>query len=333
MISNYSLNIQNINSTIMKIKVFKLFALAAVVLLAGCGGGEKAEGSAEESARLEGEIRIDGSSTVYPITEAVAEEFRVEQPRVKVTIGVSGTGGGFKKFCRAETDISDASRPIKDKEKVICSEAGIEWLELPVAYDGMAVLANPENDWLESITVEELKKIWEPAAQESVTKWNQVNPDWPDKEIRLFGPGVASGTFDYFTEAIVGESGSSRGDYTASEDDNVLVQGIAGDKYALGFFGLAYYEENKDKLRLVAVDGGNGPVLPSAETVEDGTYAPLSRPIFIYVSSTAAERPEVVEFVHFYLATAGELVSDVGYISLPADMYSAKAEAFAAFVE
>jgi len=314
----------------MKRTLLNLVTLGMVCLLASCGTGERSPGTTQH---MTGDIKIDGSSTVFPVTEAVAEEFRTVQPKVKITIGVSGTGGGFKKFCRAETDISDASRSIKDKEKVICNEAGISWLELPVAYDGMAVLKNPDNDWLESVTVAELKMIWEPAAQETVTKWNQVNPEWPDKEIHLFGPGVASGTFDYFTDAICGESGASRGDYTASEDDNVLVQGIAGDKYALGFFGLAYYEENKDKLNLVAVDNGNGPILPTSETVENGTYAPLSRPIFIYVSSAATEKPEAVEFVNFYLESAGELVPDVGYISLPATIYEESAEKFDAFVQ
>jgi len=314
----------------MKSTLLNLVTMSMLCLVVSCGTGEKDQSTTQ---KMEGEIKIDGSSTVFPVTEAVAEEFRAVQPKVKVTIGVSGTGGGFKKFCRAETDISDASRSIKDKEKVICGEAGISYLEIPVAYDGMAVLRNPDNDWLESITVEQLKMIWEPAAQKTITKWNQVDPSWPDKEIHLFGPGVASGTFDYFTDAICGESGASRGDYTASEDDNVLVQGIAGDKYALGFFGLAYYEENKDKLDLVAVDGGNGPILPSAETVENGTYAPLSRPIFIYVSSTASERPEVVEFVNFYLETASELVPDVGYISLPAAMYEASTAQFGEFIQ
>lgn len=314
----------------MKKNILKFIAIIGAAFLVSCSGGNKPADNAEE---LEGAISIDGSSTVYPITEAIAEEFRVLHPKVKVTIGVSGTGGGFKKFCRMETDISDASRTIKESEKTACAEAGIEYMELPVAYDGMAVVINHENDWATSITVEELKKLWEPAAQETITKWNQIRPEWPDKEIHLYGPGVASGTYDYFTEAIVGESGASRGDFTASEDDNVLVHGIAGDQYALGFFGLAYYEENQDKLKLVPVDGGDGPVLPSAETVESGTYKPLSRPIFIYVSKSAAQRKEVAEFVSFYLEVASELVQDVGYISLPAAMYEEDKARFKEFAQ
>jgi phosphate transport system substrate-binding protein len=250
---------------------------------------------------------------------------------VKVTIGVSGTGGGFKKFGRGETDISDASRPIKDKEKTICEENGISYVELTVAYDGLAVLINPGNDWVDQFTVEELRRLWEPSAQGTITKWSQIREGWPDEEIHLFGPGTASGTYDYFTEAIVGESGSSRGDFTASEDDNILVQGIAGDKYGLGFFGLAYYQENKDKLTLVPVDGGNGPVAPSLETVKDGSYAPLSRPLFIYANSTAVARPEAVEFIDFYLNNAAELSKEVGYIPLPDAEYDKQKQAFAEF--
>lgn len=285
-----------------------------------------------KSEKLSGDIKIDGSSTVFPVTEAVAEEFRIDQPDVKVTIGVSGTGGGFKKFGRGETYISDASRPIKQKEIDLCKENGIDYLELSVAYDGLAVLINPENDWVDHFTVEELKKIWEPDAQGKITKWNQIRPEWPDKEIHLFGPGIASGTYDYFTEAVVGESGSSRGDFTASEDDNVLVQGIAGDKYGLGFFGLAYYEENKDKLALVAVDGGEGPVKPSLETVSNGTYSPLSRPLFIYVSSLGAQKAEVRAFIDFYIENAALLSKDVGYVPMPEEEYIKQANKFEAFV-
>ncbi|MFQ5446258.1 MAG: PstS family phosphate ABC transporter substrate-binding protein [Saprospiraceae bacterium] len=308
-----------------------LVLLSSIVFYA-CGGDTTSAGD-NESTALSGNIKIDGSSTVYPITEAVAEEFRAEAPDVRLTIGVSGTGGGFKKFVRGETVISDASRPIKDKEAKACEENGIKYLELTVAYDGLAVVANPENDWAESLTTAELKKIWEPAAQETITNWNQVRDGFPDAPLTLLGPGTASGTFDYFTEAIVGESGASRGDYMPSEDDNVLVQGVAGDKNALGFFGLAYYHENQDKLKLVAVDNGNGPVVPSMETVKNGTYAPLSRPIFIYVNSDGAARPEVVRFVEFYLENAADLVPDVGYIPLPAEEYKAQMEKFHAFVE
>ena len=308
--------------------------VATSILLASCGNaGTSADSSAGTNGdALKGAIKIDGSSTVYPITEAVAEEFRVDNPAVKITIGVSGTGGGFKKFGRGETDVSDASRPIKDKEIVICKENNIDYVGLTVAFDGLSVVINPENDWVDHFTVEELKKIWEPTAQGKITHWNQIRANWPAEEIRLFGPGVASGTYDYFTEAIVGKSGSSRGDYTASEDDNVLVQGIAHDKFALGFFGLAYYEENSDKLKLIGVDNGKGPVLPSLETVSSGEYAPLSRPMFIYVNSKAAKREEVKVFIDFYLSNASELTKEVGYIPLPKESYEAEKSKFNNFV-
>ena len=274
-------------------------------------------------------IKIDGSSTVYPITEAVAEEFqKMKKGAVKVTVGISGTGGGFKKFSRGETDISDASRPIVKKEMDACKEVGIEYIELPIAYDGLAVMVNPKNSWVTSMTVAELKKIWEPAAEGKITKWNQVNPAWPDVPLKLYGPGVDSGTFDYFTEAIVGKSRASRGDFTASEDDNVLVQGIASDRGGLGFFGYAYYAENPDKLKLVAVDSGKGPIAPSTKTVMDGTYSPLSRPIFIYINKKSAERAEVKEFVDFYLKNASKLVKQVKYIPLPDRAYQLATERF-----
>lgn len=310
-------------------KIVLVVALAFVAL--ACG--DKKENKAENTSELSGTIKVDGSSTVFPVTEAVAEEFRTEQPKVKVTIGVSGTGGGFKKFSRGETNLSNASRPIKDKEKKACAENNINYLELEVAYDGLAVLVNPANDWVDNFTVEELKKIWEPAAQGKIMKWNQIRPEWPNEEIHLFGPGVASGTYDYFTEAIVGKSGSSRGDFTASEDDHVLVQGIAGDKYSLGFFGLAYYAENKDKLTLIGVHNGEEVVKPTLETVSNGTYRPLSRPLFIYVNSTSVKSPEVVEFVNFYIENAGELSKDVGYIPLPTENYKKQTENFKTFVE
>ncbi len=275
-------------------------------------------------------IRIDGSSTVYPITEAVAEEFQKAKGRaIKITVGISGTGGGFKKFCRGETDISNASRPIVKKEIDACKEAGIEYIELPIGYDGIVVMVNPQNTWVTSMTPADLKKIWEPAAERVITKWNQVNPKWPDIPLKLYGPGVDSGTFDYFTEAIVGKSRSSRGDFTASEDDNVLVQGIAMDKGALGFFGYAYYAENKDKLKIVPIDEGKGPVTPSEKTIMDGSYHPLSRPIFIYVSKRAAEKPEVREFVEFYLKNAPKLVKQVKYVPLPDRAYRLAEERFA----
>jgi len=274
-------------------------------------------------------IKIDGSSTVFPITEAVAEEFQREtRGKVRVTVGISGTGGGFKKFCRGETDISDASRPIQSKEMKACKAAGIEYFEIPVAYDALTVMVNPKNDWIKSMTVAELKKIWAPEAQGKITKWNQVNPKWPDAPLSLYGPGADSGTFDYFTEAVVGKSKSSRGDFTASEDDNVLVQGIANDKNALGYFGFAYYVENKNKLKAVPINGGKGPIAPSAETVEKGTYQPLSRPIFIYVSKKAAKKPEIKQFVEFYLKNAAPLVNEVKYVPLPAKAYQLGLEHF-----
>ncbi|MGB7784808.1 MAG: PstS family phosphate ABC transporter substrate-binding protein [Salinimicrobium sp.] len=307
----------------------KSILIAAVALsVMSCGNNKK------DNANDSSSISIDGSSTVYPITEAIAEEYRAEDPDVDVTIGVSGTGGGFKKFGRGETDISDASRPIKDEEKANAKDNNIDYVELEVAYDGLAVVVNPENDWVQCMTVEELKKIWSPEAQNTITRWNQVNPEWPDEEIHLFGPGVASGTFDYFTEAIVGESGSSRGDYTASEDDNVLVQGVAGDKYGLGFFGLAYFEENQDKLKMIAVDGGEGCVEPNQETVSSGKYAPLSRPLFIYVNSSSVQKnPKVVDFVKFYLNEAPSLLKDVGYVPLTEEEYKEQREKFQNFVE
>lgn len=276
-------------------------------------------------------IKIDGSSTVYPVTEAVGEEFqKFKKGAVKVTIGISGTGGGFKKFCRGETDISDASRPILKAEMELCEKNGIEYIELPVAYDGMAVMVNPKNNWVDKMTVEELKKIWEPAAQGKITRWNQIRPEWPNAPLKLFGAGVDSGTYDYFTEAIVGKAKSSRGDFTSSEDDNVLVQGIAGDKYSLGFFGVAYYEENRDKLKLVPiVNPKTGKaVIPTTETVMDGSYQPLSRPIFIYVNFKSIERPEVKEFVEFYLKNAPRLVKEVKYIPLPQKAYELAMERF-----
>jgi len=309
-----------------------ILSLMLVAGLAACGGS-KEKSTTVDTVKLEGSIRIDGSSTVFPITEAVAEEYRAVQPDVKVTIGVSGTGGGFKKFARKETDISDASRPIKDKEIKLCEEAGIKYQELTVAYDGLAVIINPENDWAETITVAELKKIWEPAAQETITKWNQIRPEWPNETIELYGPGLASGTYDYFTEAIIGESGASRGDFNASEDDNILVKGVAGNKYAIGFFGLAYYEENKTQLKLVGVDNGNGPVKPTLETVSSNEYAPLSRPIFIYVSKESAARPEVKSFVEFYLENAPVLSEEIGYVALPKEKYDEQKAKFAEFVK
>lgn len=268
-------------------------------------------------------IRIDGSSTVYPVTEAVAEEFqKAKTGKIKVTVGISGTGGGFKKFCRGETDISDASRPILKLEMEACKKAGIQYIELPVAFDALTVMVNPKNNWVTSMTVAELKKIWEPAAQGKIMRWNQVRANWPDRPLKLFGAGADSGTFDYFTEAIVGKAKSSRGDFTASEDDNVLVQGIANDRNALGFFGYAYYAENTDKLKAVAIDNGKGPVMPSEKTVLDGTYQPLSRPIYIYVNKKSADKAHVREFVEYYLKHAPNLVKQVKYVPMPDRIYS-----------
>jgi phosphate transport system substrate-binding protein len=310
---------------IIKSRMMGLVLLATMVTLLG-SCNSKTTGNSE--SKLTGNISIDGSSTVYPITEAVAEEFGAANPGVKVTVGESGTGGGFKKFSRAESDINDASRSIKPEEIEACKANGVSYIELEIAYDGLAVLVNPKNTWVDHLTVSELKKIWEPDAQGKLKKWNQVRPNWPDKEIHLFGPGTASGTFDYFTEAIVGKAKSSRGDYTASEDDNVLVQGIASDELALGYFGLAYYEANKDKIKLIPVDdgkdeNGKGPVFPSQETVKNKTYSPLSRPLFIYPNSKSLERAEVKAFVDFYISNGGPLAKEVGYIPLNENEYSA----------
>jgi phosphate transport system substrate-binding protein len=296
-------------------------ALAAVSLapLTACGGGDSS--TSAPGAPAAQVITADGSSTVFPITEAFAEEFQKVNRGLRVTVGRSGTGGGFEKFCRGETDISNASRPISATEVDACGKAGITYIELPVGYDGLAVMVHPRNTWVDQLTVAELKKIWEPGAQGKIMRWNQIRPGWPDKELRLFGPGVDSGTFDYFTEVVNGKAKASRGDYTSSEDDNVLVQGISGDENALGYFGLAYYEENKGKLKLIPVDdgkddNGKGPILPSPETVSGGTYRPLSRPVFIYLKTKALERPEVQKFADFLMADTGKLVREVGYVAL-----------------
>lgn len=269
-------------------------------------------------------VKVDGSSTVYPITEAVAEDFqKFKKNAVRVTVGISGTGGGFKKFCRGETDVSDASRPITKKEMEDCKAAGIEYIELPVAYDALTVVINPKNTWAKTMTVAELKKVWEPAAQGKITSWKQVNPAWPDRPIKLYGPGADSGTFEYFTEAVNGKAKATRGDFTASEDDNVLVQGVSRDVGGLGYFGYAYYVENKDKLAAVSVaDAGKKAIAPSEETVINGTYQPLARPIFIYINAKSAERPEVKEFVEYYMKNGEKLSKEVKYVSLPAKAYA-----------
>jgi phosphate transport system substrate-binding protein len=298
------------------------FGLGAVLVLAlalvGCGGGST------------NTVSVDGSSTVFPLTEAVAEEFMKDAQGARVNVGASGTGGGFSKFLRGETAINDASRPIAPNELEKAQEKGIEIIEIPVAYDGVAVVAHPENDWVECLTAGELEQIWKPNS--SINEWNQIRDDFPDRSLDLYAPGTASGTYDYFTEAIVGESGASRSDFTASEDDNVLVQGIKGTETALGYFGLAYYENNAKELKALGIDpdernSGASCVKPSAETVKDGSYRPLSRPLFIYVN-TAKITPTVERFVEFYLDNAGELARDVGYVAMPDDAYALARQRF-----
>ncbi|MFZ4536349.1 PstS family phosphate ABC transporter substrate-binding protein [Propionivibrio sp.] len=304
-------------------KISKFAAVAALAL-----AGVSASGLVQAQAL----VKVDGSSTVYPITEAVAEDFQKSKKNsIRVTVGISGTGGGFKKFCRGETDVSDASRPILKQEIEACKAAGIEYIELPVAYDALTVVVNPKNDWIKSLTVAELKAMWEPGAQGKITSWKQINPAWPDRPLKLFGAGADSGTFDYFTEAINGKSKSSRGDFTASEDDNVLVQGVSRDIGALGFFGFSYYEENKDKLKAVPIvdKEGKPAVLPSLKTVIDGSYQPLARPIFIYVNAKSADKPEVKEFVEYYMKHGEKLTKEVKIVPLPAKAYTYNLEHFA----
>jgi phosphate transport system substrate-binding protein len=278
-------------------------------------------------------ITADGSSTVYPISEAVAEEFQRTNAGARITVGISGTGGGFQKFCRGEVDIANASRPIRTVEVEACRKSGIDFIELPIAYDGLAIIGNPRNTWVDTMTVAELKRLWSPEAQGKITRWSQVRAGWPDREIHLFGAGVDSGTYDYFTSAIVGTEGTSRGDFTSSEDDNVIVQGISTDELALGFFGYAYYEANQSRLKLVPVDDGNdengkGAIAPSVDTVKNGTYQPLSRPIFIYVARKAVERPEVRAFIDFYLTQGPALVREVGYVPLGDSGYRLASDRF-----
>ncbi len=280
---------------------------------------------------LSGEIQVDGSSTVGPIVQALAEEFNGVASGVQIPVGISGTGGGFKRFCAGETDISNASRPIKDEEAATCAAAGISYYEFQIAYDGITVAVNPENDWVSCLTVAQLNQIWAPDS--TVKNWSDVDPSWPNEPISLYGPGPDSGTFDYFTEVINGETDASRTDYTPSEDDNVLVQGVAGEKGALGYFGLAYYEENADSLKAVEIDGGNGCVAPSTETVRDGSYAPLSRPLYIYVKADSFSKPEVQEFVRFAIANAPAISAEVGFVASPDAIYvedQAKVEAIIA---
>ena len=319
------------------IRVASLASAAVLVLgVTACGGGDRTASNAPASpqgegaspaantttgSNLSGTVRVDGSSTVFPISEAMAEEFQKANPGVQVTVAQSGTGGGFKKFCNNETDISNASRPIKAEEVELCKKGNVEYIELPVAYDGISVVVNPQNKFAQCLTIAELKKMWEPAAQGKVTTWNQIRPEFPNQKLGLYGPGTDSGTYDFFTNAVVGKEGESRGDYTASEDDNTLVQGVSADPGGLAFFGYAYYENNKDKLALAGIDNGKGCIQPSPETIADGTYQPLSRPEFIYVKKSAATRPEVQAFVNFHFAPENqELVSEVGYVPLPNDL-------------
>ncbi len=301
---------------------------AMAVATSGCGDGGNRQGGENG---LRGAVRIDGSSTVYPITEAVAEEFMLENPGVQVTVGVSGTGGGFAKFTRGEIDISNASRPIKPSEAEQAAQAGIEFIEIPVAYDGLAVVVNPQADWVDCLTIEELKAIWEPGSQ--VDSWNDIRPTFPNQPINLYGAGTASGTYDYFTAAVVGEEGASRTDFTASEDDNVLVQGVAGDRNALGFFGYAYYDNNQDRLKLLGIDDGNpangeGCIKPSTETVRNGQYQPLARPEFIYVNSASAQDSTIRAFVEFYIENAPVLTQEVGYVPLSDEAYQLALQRF-----
>ena len=297
------------------VAIFAAF-IAGLIALAQVG---EIPDNPDENPVLTGQFEIDGSSTVGPITLAVAEEFSKIHPNVRIPVGVSGTGGGFKRFVRGETLISNASRPIKEIEAAAARENGIEYLEIAVAFDGLSVVVHPRNAFVQCLTTDELRRIWEP--ESAVKKWSDIRSEWPDKKIRLYGPGTDSGTFDYFTQVIVGESGASRPDYAASEDDNVLVQGIAGDKFSLGYFGYAYYAENKTLLNLVGVDSGPGCVTPSDVSINDGSYAPLSREIFIYVNREALERVEIREFLDFYMTHAAELVEEVGYVPLPPAQY------------
>ncbi|WP_084696312.1 PstS family phosphate ABC transporter substrate-binding protein [Salisaeta longa] len=296
------------------------FVAAALLLLVGCGS--------DSSQRT---VRVDGSSTVYPLSEAVAESYMTDNPKARVLVGVSGTGGGFSKFVRGSTDINNASRPITQVEDSLAQQNNISYIELPVAYDGLSLVVHPKNDWVECLTVAELRKIWKPNS--TVEQWSDIRPSFPDRPINLYGAGTDSGTYDYFTAAIVGEEGASRTDFTASEDDNVLVQGVNGDPNALGFMGLAYYEENKDKLKLLGVDdnnpnNGQGCIKPSFQTVNNGTYQPLARPEFIYVRGEAAQSEAVQNFVNYYLTHADTLAKQVGYVPLSRDAYQMAQQRF-----
>lgn len=322
-IQDYGVNSMVVKEKRLKLNRFKLVgAIAATAATLGVSAPAVQSQSAEP-------IKLNGSSTVYPIAQAVVEDFGVEtKGAIRATLAISGTGGGFKAFCDGRSDISNASRPIKESEVEACEKKGIKFIELPIAYDALTVVVNPQNNRVDSMTVEELKKIWEPEAQGKIMDWSQVRPGLPGGPLKLFGPGADSGTFDYFTEAVNGKSKASRTDYTGSEDDNILVQGVARDENALGYFGLAYYAANQSRLKAVAIDGGKGPVLPSEQTVKDGTYQPLSRPIFIYVKAESANRPEVQQFVEYFMANASRAASEVKYVPLPPEAYTIATENF-----
>lgn len=297
-------------------RIVLVLALPAL-LAAGCGrddNGDTTGTTTAASGDLSGRIGADGSSTVGPYTSAAAEQFQAAQPAVKITVGVSGTGGGFERFCRDETDISNASRPIKDEEAKICADKGIDYVEFQVANDALTVVVNKDNDWVDCLTTEQLKKVWEPGSK--VQSWKDIDPSFPDEQIKLFGPGTDSGTFDYFTGEINGEEGASRSDYSASEDDNTIVTGVAGEKGGLGYFGFSYFEENQDTLKALEIDGGDGCVAPSVETAQDGTYKPLSRPLFVYVKKDAFARPEVEAFIRFMLENEEQIADRSQFVPL-----------------
>ena len=315
----------------MLLSLAGVLATASAVVLAACGGSSNGVAAASDA---DSQVTLDGSSTVFPISEAVAEEFQKAHPSIRLTVGIAGTGGGFQRFCHGETDITEASRPITTVEVETCARYGVEYIELPIAYDGIAIVVNPNATWVDAISVADLKRMWEPAAQGNVRRWNDVRPEWPARELHLFGAGIDSGTYDYFTLAVTGATKASRGDFTSSEDDNVLVQGVASDHGALGFVPYSYYQNNRDRLKLVPVDDGNAangsaPVEPTPDTIRTGAYRPLSRPIFIYVSKVAAERAIVQQFVEFYLAHAEPFSADVQYVGLGRRVYEEVGKRFA----
>jgi len=306
-----------VNRNVLRARYFAGAALAVGLALAGCGGNNTPAGGGDtQAAPLSGAVAIDGSSTVEPLTSAAADLFKETQAGVNVTVGTSGTGGGFEKFCKGETDISDASRKINDKEKTACETGNVKWTELQVANDALTVAVHKDNTWAKCLTVAQLKKIWEPAAQGKITNWNQVDPSFPDQALDLYGPGTDSGTFDYFTAEINGEEGASRTDYQPSEDDNVIASGVAGSAGGLGYFGLSYFEENQGTLNAVQVDSGSGCVAPSLETAQGGTYTPLSRPLYIYPKAASLSRPEVLAFVEYYVENADQIAQEAGFVPL-----------------